>query len=64
MRVNDVVKRILALGLGTLLAKIDVESTFRNIPVHPHGCHLLHGYAVGGLSVRRYDPTLWPPFSP
>ena len=41
------VKRILALGPGTLLAKIDVESAFRNIPIHPHDCHLL-GMLWGG----------------
>ena len=28
-------------GQGTLLAKIDIENAFRNVPVHPHDRHLL-----------------------
>lgn len=39
--VHDAVKQILSLGLGTLLAKIDIEQAFRNIPVHPQDRHLL-----------------------
>ena len=41
MRVDDVVPQVLYLGTGCLLAKIDIESAFRNIPVHPHDRHLL-----------------------
>ena len=41
MRVDDVVRQVLYLGTGCLLAKIDIESAFRNIPVHPHDRHLL-----------------------
>ena len=39
--VDDVVQHVLRLGTGCLLAKIDIESVFRNIPVHPHDRHLL-----------------------
>ena len=41
MKVDDVVQQVLQLGRGALLAKIDIESAFRNIPVHPHDRHLL-----------------------
>ena len=41
IRVDEVVQRIISLGRGCQLAKIDIESVFRNIPVHPHDRHLL-----------------------
>ena len=41
MKVDQVVQRVLSLGKGALLAKIDIESAFRNIPVHPDDRHLL-----------------------
>ena len=40
-RVSDVVEQNLRMGRGCYLAKIDIDSTFRNIPVHPHDRHLL-----------------------
>ena len=33
--VDQAVRRILHLGQGTLLAKIDIQHAFRNIPIHP-----------------------------
>ena len=41
MRVDEVVHKVLSLGRGCQLAKIDIESAFRNVPVHPHDRHLL-----------------------
>ena len=41
MKVQDVVRQILKLGHGCFLAKIDVDSAFRNVPVHPHDHPLL-----------------------
>ena len=41
MKVDQVVQQVLSLGKGALLAKIDIESAFRNIPVHPDDRHLL-----------------------
>ena len=32
---------ILDMGMGSLLAKVDVQSAFRNIPIHPADRHLL-----------------------
>ncbi len=40
-RVRDAVDQILRMGKGCYLAKIDIDSAFRNIPVHPHDRHLL-----------------------
>ena len=39
--VDDAIQKIVSLGRGTLLAKIDIKSAFRLIPVHPADCHLL-----------------------
>ena len=30
-----------SLGKGAVMAKFDVESAYRNVPVHPSDCHLL-----------------------
>ena len=38
---EDAVQQILTLGPGTLLAKIDIKSAFRLLPVHPADRHLL-----------------------
>jgi len=35
IHIQDVVKQILLLGKGTLLAKIDIKSAYRLVPVHP-----------------------------
>ena len=32
---DDVVEKIVEVGKGCLLAKVDVEHAYRNIPVHP-----------------------------
>ena len=39
--VDAAVDRILMLGKGALLAKVDVESAYRNVPVHRQDRHLL-----------------------
>ena len=39
--VDDAIEKIITLGPGALLAKIDVQSAIRLIPVHPADCHLL-----------------------
>ena len=38
---DDAVNQIFSLGRGYLLAKIDIQSTFRLLPVHPVDRHLL-----------------------
>ena len=39
--VDDAIRQIITLGQGTLLAKIDIKSAFRLIPVHPADRHVL-----------------------
>ena len=41
MKVDDVVRQVHKLDKHSLLAKTDIESAFRNIPVHPDNHHLL-----------------------
>lgn len=45
-----------ALGKGFLLAKIDIESAFRNIPVHPDDRHLLGMMWEGDLYIDTVLP--------
>jgi len=39
--IDDAIERILTTGTDTLLAKIDIKSAFRLLPVHPADRHLL-----------------------
>ena len=39
--IDDDINKILTLGPGSLLAKIDIKSAFRLIPVQPADRHLL-----------------------
>ena len=41
MSVDDVIAEVLRSGRGSLLAKIDVQQAYRNVPVHPADRHLL-----------------------
>ena len=41
MKVDDVINGIMSLGRGSLLAKFDVESTYRHIPMHSNDRNLL-----------------------
>ena len=41
MKVDDVIEGIMSYGRGTLLAKFDVESAYRNVPVHSDDRYLL-----------------------
>ena len=39
--IDYAIEQVLMLGPGTLMAKIDVKSAFRLLPVHPADRHLL-----------------------
>ena len=41
MRVDDVISGIMSYGRGALMAKFDVESAYRNVPVHSNDHYLL-----------------------
>jgi hypothetical protein len=40
-KVDDAVKLILQLGLGTELVKLDLKSAYRIVPIHPEDHHLM-----------------------
>ena len=39
--VDNVARRVVELGRGTKLAKMDIKSAYRLVPVHPQDCLLL-----------------------
>ena len=39
--IDDAIRHIIAVGPGAFMAKTDIESAFRLIPIHPHQYHLL-----------------------
>ena len=60
--VDEAVQTILRMGRGAQLAEVDIEHTYRNVPVHPDDRPLLcmnwqaNGYgATIWASVRRYS---------
>ena len=54
--VDDAIRKIISLGKGTLLAKIDIKSAFRLIPVHPADRHLLAMEWQGSLYIDTCLP--------
>ena len=38
---DDIIEQVLSLGRGSLMAKMDIESAFRIVPVHPDDRPLL-----------------------
>lgn len=59
MKVDDAVKKIIDLGVGCRLAKIDVKSAFRLLPVHPIDRHLLAMEWRGQIYNYRYMFAFW-----
>ena len=53
---DNAISKILVLGEGTLLAKIDIKSAFRLIPVHPSDSHLLAMEWKGGTYIDTHLP--------
>lgn len=41
IRIDDIIMMCSKLGRGAMLAKFDIESAYRNVPVHPSDRHLL-----------------------
>ena len=41
MSVDEVVRTVVRLGRGALMAKSDLKAAYRNVPVHPHDRWLL-----------------------
>ena len=57
MKVDDVISGIMSYGEGALMAKIDVESMYPNVPLHSDDCYLL-----GMKWQGNYFSNLAPPF--
>ena len=54
--INEAAKHILSSGPGTLMAKMDIQHAYRNIPVAPEDRHLLGMSWNGRLFVDRALP--------
>ena len=54
--VDNAVEKIVQLGPGTLLAKVDIEHAYRNIPVHPADRPLLGMMWKGGVYIDTVLP--------
>lgn len=39
--VDDIAERVLAMGIGAMMAKFDLKAAYRNVPVHPDDRELL-----------------------
>ena len=39
--VDTAVKWVVELGPGAMMAKVDIQHAYRNVPVHPEDRHLL-----------------------
>ena len=60
--VDDVAENVQQLGRGALLAKMDIQSAYRLIPVHPQDC-VLQGMEWRGHVYRRSQAPVWPQIS-
>ena len=56
--IDDAIKGIKRFGPGSFLAKTDIESAFRLIPVHPDDYELL-GMKWEGKYYYDKVPSLW-----
>ena len=54
--IDNAIQEILRLGKGTLLAKIDIQSAFRLLPVHPKDRHLLGMSWTDGIYIDTCLP--------
>ena len=56
LSVDDIASKILSLGKGALLAKMDIQSAYRMVPVHPDDHHLLGMQWEGQLFIDTVLP--------
>ena len=52
--IGDAVKGIAERGKGTQLAKVDVKSAYRNVPVHPDDRWLMGMFCLSRSTVKNY----------
>ena len=58
LRLDEVVQQVSKAGQGALLAKMDIDSTYRNIPVHPADRPLLGMQWKGSIFFTHSTP-IW-----
>ena len=59
--VDTAINHIIEVGLGELLAKIDIKSVFLLLPVHPSDHHLLAIEWIKGIwNLHTYLSAIWP----
>ena len=61
--IDEAIDKIVQLGNGSLLAKIDIQSAFRLLP-YPPSRPSLTSNALEQQSLYRYLPTFWATVSP
>jgi len=61
--VDDVVKRVLELGEGAMMAKSDVKAAYRNVPAPPKG-QVAAGHDVEGSDLCGWHSSFWAEVSP
>ena len=54
--IDEIVDRIIQMGQGSLLAKVDIKQAYRIIPVHPEDRHLLGVQWQGSVVVDKVLP--------
>jgi len=54
--INEAIKSIIQYGKGALLAKINIKSAYRLIPVHPEDRYMLGMQWNGGVYIDTYLP--------
>ena len=54
--VDNAIEKVIRLGADSLLAKIDVEHAYRNVPIHPSDRRLLGMMWEGGLYIDTVLP--------
>ena len=57
VKVDQVVDKLLEMGPSVQLAKLDVNSVYRNVPVHPED--RLTGYTLARSGLRGCDSAFW-----
>ena len=56
--IKDAARAIQDRGRGAVMAKVDVKSAYRNIPVHPEDRWMMGMMWEGGV-VHRHMPPIW-----
>ena len=59
VKVDDIIEQVLSLGKGSLMAKMDIESAFRIVPVHPDDRPLLCMKWDNQLYIDCLHPAIW-----